>query len=130
MDRILVIHTDSKMRAKLASSLQQAGFEITTANDGNQGIDKIYKTYPDLIIIAEGLPLINGDKACFRIRQISSSPIIVLGIGQEEVDGIEMLESGADVYLPSPLDLRELLARVRSLLRRKRGSSDCSFEEH
>jgi DNA-binding response OmpR family regulator len=61
---------------------------------------------------------LNGDELCIRIRELSDVPIIVLGQGQEEAEGVEFLEMGADAYLPSLLSLRELLARVRSLLRR------------
>ena len=75
---------------------------------------------PDLIVMRENSHRLNGDELCIRIRELSDVPIIVLGQEPEEVAGVEFLEMGADVYLTSPLSLRELLARVRSLLRRAR----------
>jgi len=76
------------------------------------------KGCPDLIIMAEQSRILNGDELCVRIREVCQAPIIVLGQNHEEAAGIEFLEMGADAYLTSPLNTRELLARVRSLLRR------------
>jgi DNA-binding response OmpR family regulator len=75
-------------------------------------------------VMRENTRRLNGDELCIRIRELSDVPIIVLGQEQEEVAGVEFLEMGADAYLPSPLSLRELLARVHSLLRRTRTSDD------
>ena len=68
--------------------------------------------------MAEHSRKLNGDELCIRIREVSDAPIIVLGEDENEAAGIDLLEMGADAYLTSPLNLRELLARVRSLLRR------------
>jgi len=81
---------------------------------------EIGRSSPDLIVMRENSQRLNGDELCIRIRELSDVPIIILGQEQEEAAGIEFLEMGADAYLPSPLSLRELLARVRSLLRRTR----------
>ena len=86
---------------------------------------EIGRSSPDLIVMRENSQRLNGDELCIRIREISDVPIIVLGQEQEEAAGVEFLEMGADAYLPSPLSLRELLARVRSLLHRTR-----PFAEH
>jgi len=75
------------------------------------------RSSPDLIVLRENSCRLNGDELCIRIRELSDVPIIVLGQEQEEAAGIEFLEMGADAYMTSPLSLRELLARVRSLLR-------------
>jgi len=129
MDKILVIHPDPKERERIIYTLEQAGFDIVTASDCEQGIAKIQRNHPNLVVIAETLPLIDGDQSCFRIRQVSAIPIIVIGSKQEESAGIEMLEIGADVYMTSPLNFRELVARVHSLLRRKKAFGYGSAEE-
>ncbi|MDD4876465.1 MAG: response regulator [Dehalococcoidales bacterium] len=117
MDNILLIHPDLEEREKLTAKLGQAGFETLTSSNSNQGIANIQQYHPKLVVIAEILPQVDGNQHCFRIRQITSAPIIVLGNQMEESAGIEMLESGADVYMPSPLNFREFVVRVRSLLR-------------
>jgi len=77
---------------------------------------------PDLILMAEHSRKLNGDELCIRIREVSDAPIIVLGEDENEAAGIDLLEMGADVYLTSPLDVRELFAYVRSRLRRYKES--------
>ena len=81
---------------------------------------EVSRSSPDIVVLRENSRRLNGDELCIRIRELSDVPIIVLGQEQEEAAGVEFLEMGADAYLPSPLRLRELLARVRSLLRRTR----------
>jgi len=80
---------------------------------------EIDRSPPDLIVMAEGSRKFNGDELCIRVREISDAPIIILGQDQEEAAGIDFLKMGADVYLTFPLDTRELLAYVHSLLRRR-----------
>ena len=83
---------------------------------------EIHRKHPDLIVMAEEGHRMNGDELCIRIRETCQSPIIVLGQDYEEAAGMDMLEMGADAYLTSPLNFRELLARVHSLLRRVNGT--------
>ncbi|MBI3930528.1 MAG: response regulator transcription factor [Chloroflexi bacterium] len=77
---------------------------------------KLYEAYPDLIIMARELPLVNGEDPCLRIREACYLPIIAVGAAEEAV---EILELGADAYVTKPVNLRELVARVQTLLRRK-----------
>lgn len=120
--RILVVHPDEEVRQEVVATLGGAGFEVIPAIDGRDALAKTYDSYPDLIVMAEHLSPINADLPSIRIRQASNVPIIVLGDDAREWAGIHFLESGADVYMTYPLDLRELLARVRSLLRCSRPS--------
>ena len=119
MQRILLIHPDGVLRDRLTFLLQHSGFQVASAAEGQQGLAEIEGNCPDLIVMAESSHRLNGDELSIRAREISDAPIIILGQGEEEVAGVEFLEMGADVYLTFPLDTRELLAYVHSLLRRR-----------
>jgi DNA-binding response OmpR family regulator len=99
--------------------LTEAGFQVTDVSDGYQGLSSIYESLPDLVIMAQDLPLPNAEELCSRLRQVSHLPIIVLGYREKEVGETEMLELGADAYMSKPPAHAELIARVRSLLRRR-----------
>ena len=118
MQRILLIHPDLELRDELAFILQHSGFQVVSAIEEQQALAEINGSCPDLIVMTEGNHRLNGDELCIRIRELCQAPIIILGWGEEEVAGIDLLEMGADAYLTTPLNFRELLARVRSLLRR------------
>jgi DNA-binding response OmpR family regulator len=129
VEKILLVCPDLAMIDNLTFVLQHSGFRIVNAADGKQALAEIGRSSPDLIVMRENSRRLNGDELCIRIREISDVPIVVLGQEQEEAAGVEFLEMGADAYLPSPLRLRELLARVRSLLRRTHPSS-ANIEEN
>lgn len=98
--------------------LQDSGFHVVSVSGGQEALAGISSVRPHLILLAEGDRRLNGNELCVRIREVCQTPIIILGQGWEEADGIDLLEMGADAYLTSPLNSRKLLARVRSLLRR------------
>jgi DNA-binding response OmpR family regulator len=123
MEKILLVCPDLAMTDNLTFLLQHSGFRIVNVVGSKQALAEIDRSAPDLILMRENSRRLNGDELCIRIRELSDVPIIVIGQEQEEAAGVEFLEMGADAYLPSPLRLRELLARVRSLLRRARPSS-------
>lgn len=118
MQNILFVHPDLAVKDKVSFLLQHSGFRVVGAPGAEQAMTELGKGSPDLIVMAEQSRTLNGDELCVRIRQVCQAPIIVLGQYPEEAAGIEFLEMGADAYLTSPLNMRELLARVRSLLRR------------
>ena len=118
MHKVLLIHPDFSLREKLVFVIKHSGFHVVSSGGGEQALSEIYRTHPDLIVIAESTGKLNGDELCILIRELCHTPILILGQGSEEVAGIHFLEMGADAYLPSPLDLREFFARIRSLLRR------------
>lgn len=125
VERILLIHPDLKVTDQLTFLLQHRGFQVPTADDADQALAAIARTEPDVIIMAETLAKVMAkapgksiaDDPRIQIPQRCKAPIIILGEHSKERPEIPFLESGADAYLPSPLSLRLLLARVRSLLR-------------
>jgi DNA-binding response OmpR family regulator len=120
VDKILLVCPDLAMTDNLTFVLQNSGFQIVSTAESKQALVELDRGTPALIVMRENSHRLNGDELCIRIRELSDVPIIVLGQEPEEVAGVEFLEMGADAYLTSPLSLRELLARVRSLLRRTR----------
>ena len=124
MEKILLVCPDLAMTEELTFALQHSGFRIVNAAGSRQALAEVDRSTPDLIVMRENSRRLNGDELCIRIRELSDVPIIVLGQEQEEAAGVEFLEMGADAYLTSPLSFRELLASVRSLLRRTRASQE------
>jgi two-component system, OmpR family, response regulator RegX3 len=120
VEKILVVCPDLAMTDNLAFVLQHYGFQTVNAPGSRQALAEVTRSVPDLVVMRENSHRLNGDELCIRIRELSDVPIIVLGQEEEEAAGVEFLEMGADAYMPSPLSFRELLARVRSLLRRSR----------
>ncbi|UCD22253.1 MAG: response regulator transcription factor [Chloroflexota bacterium] len=118
MEKILVVCPDLTMTDNLAFVLQHSGFQTVNVDGSMQALSEVNRSSPDLILMRENSSRLNGDELCIRIRELSAAPIIVLGQEQDEAAGVEFLEMGADAYLPTPLRFRELLARIRSLLRR------------
>jgi len=117
-DRILVIEEDKLSRADIASTLESAGFEVIAATSLAGGVGKLYKGYPGLVIIADELLLMNGKEDCLQLLHVNDIPVIVLG--SEGDAAVALLEAGADACMSRPLHLAELVARVRSLLRRRK----------
>jgi DNA-binding response OmpR family regulator len=118
MEKVLLIDPDLVLTEELTFLLQHLGFQVVSTIKGRQAIVEIKRRRPDVIIVAEDSRRLDTGRLCACIRKVCQSPIIILGEAQKEAAGIKMLEIGADAYLTFPLDLRELLARLRSLLHR------------
>lgn len=116
--RILAIDDAPQIRRVLKAALVAAGYEICTAATGAEALEVFAREHPDLVILDLGLPDISGVELCRRLRAASAIPILILSVrGREEIK-IEALDAGADDYLTKPFGMGELLARIRSSLRR------------
>ncbi|RKI40812.1 DNA-binding response regulator [bacterium D16-51] len=118
MSRILVCDDDREIVEAVAIYLEQEGYEVLKAYDGEEAIRLLGQEKADLLIIDVMMPKLGGVEATFRIREKSGIPIIILSAKSEDQDKIFGLKVGADDYVTKPFNPRELLARVQSLLRR------------
>ena len=116
-----MIDDDEKLVSLMREYLESHGFEVAAAHDGNLGVEAALSTAPDLVILDLMLPGMDGLEVCRRVRQSSRVPILMLTARGDETDRIVGLEMGADDYLPKPFNARELLARIRAILRRSDG---------
>jgi two-component system, OmpR family, phosphate regulon response regulator OmpR len=116
---LLIVEDDPALRDMLANYLEKQGLAVTTMSSAEDLMRRIHRLRPDLIVLDVGLPGMSGLDACTRLRaQGDRVPIVLLTARSEEVDRIVGLEMGADDYLGKPFSARELLARVRAVLRR------------
>ncbi len=118
MPSILLVDDELTIIDSLTYSLRREGFEVVTAQDGPQALDLFATVHPDLVVLDIRLPGMDGLEVCRRLRARSPVPIIMLTALGNEMDRVVGLEVGADDYLPKPFSFRELLARIRSVLRR------------
>ncbi len=116
--RILVVEDEANIASLVAMYLKKAGFDVGVARDGAEALSKAGLEIPSLIVLDLMLPDLDGIDVCRRIRQRSDVPILMLTARDDDVDKIIGLEVGADDYLTKPFNPRELVARVKSILRR------------
>ena len=116
---ILIIEDDETLQQTLAYNLEQEGYKVAAAVDGQTGLELARENTPDLIILDVMLPELDGLSVCRILRREMDVPIIMLTARSSEVDKIIGLDSGADDYITKPFSLGEFLARVRAALRRK-----------
>src|SRR3954469_13875967 len=115
---VLVIEDESSIASFVSLYLKNAGYSVRTAATGNDGLAQAASERPDLIVLDLMLPDVDGIEVCRRVRKDSDVPILMLTARDEDVDKIIGLEVGADDYLTKPFNPRELVARVKSVLRR------------
>ncbi|HXZ40717.1 MAG TPA: response regulator transcription factor [Terriglobales bacterium] len=118
MDRILVIDDDVELCALVSEYLEPEGFQIEAVYDGNRGLERALSGEHRLVVLDVMLPGMNGFDVLRKIRSTSKIPVLLLTARGEDVDRIVGLEIGADDYLPKPFNPRELVARIRAILRR------------
>jgi two-component system response regulator MprA len=124
-ERLLVVDDDPDVRDSLERALRRAGYAVTTAVHGGDALDSVARSPVDLIVLDVLMPMVDGFDACRRLRERGdATPILVLTARDAIDDRVAGLEVGADDYLVKPFALRELLARVRALLRRCQSRRD------
>jgi len=116
--KILVVEDDINLSATLKYNLLKEGYTVVTAADGVQAVEIARRQEPDLIVLDVMLPKLNGFEVCRILRKDFNIPIMMLTAKTDEVDKIVGLEIGADDYMTKPFSIRELLARLRAMLRR------------
>jgi two-component system response regulator CpxR len=123
MDRVLLVDDDAELCRLLTERLCSEGFEIEAVHDGSRGLERALSREHALIILDLMLPRVGGLDVLRRLRTQSSVPVLILTARGEDVERILGLEIGADDYLPKPFNPRELIARIRAILRRSNRST-------
>ena len=116
--KILVIEDEANIAQLIRLYLEQAGYSVLTASDGVAGLEMHAREHPDLVILDLMLPALDGMEVCRRIRAWANTPILMLTARQSEEDRIAGLDMGADDYLVKPFSPREVVSRVKAILRR------------
>ncbi|MDZ7678409.1 MAG: response regulator transcription factor [Acidimicrobiales bacterium] len=120
--RVLVVEDDRHLADVVRRYLEHEGYRVTVEHDGRDGLAHALDALPDLVVLDLMLPGLNGLEVCRRLRQVAPIPVVMLTARGEEEDRVAGLELGADDYLAKPFSPRELIARVRAVLRRAQGS--------
>lgn len=119
--RLLLVEDDDRLAALMLEFLQQNGIEVVTAADGAEALRKLEQTAFDAMVLDIMLPVLDGYAVCQRVRERQTLPILMITARTEELDRVMGLELGADDYVTKPFSMRELLARIRAVVRRARG---------
>jgi len=131
-NRILIVEDDPAIRLGLKRSLEFEGFTVEVARDGEEAVQRAFDIKPDLIVLDLMLPKVNGFEVCRTVRKYDASiPVVILSAKGDEGDKVLGLELGADDYITKPFSIRELTARIKAALRRRKaleGEVE-SFEE-
>jgi two-component system, OmpR family, response regulator MprA len=126
--RVLIVEDDDAIADVLRRSLRNEGYEVRTSADGIEALDVAAGFIPDLVVLDLGLPGLDGVEVCRRLRTDGDVPILMLTARAETEDRVTGLDSGADDYLVKPFERKELLARIRALLRRRPPRGSASLE--
>ncbi len=119
-DKILIVEDETTLQETLAYNLKRQGYEVETAGDGLGGLEIARRVRPNLIVLDLMLPGMDGFEVCRILRQEMNTPVLILTARDDEIDRVVGLEVGADDYMTKPFSMRELIARVKAMLRRVR----------
>lgn len=117
-EKILIVEDEKDLARLLQYNLEKEGYQVVSANDGENGLSLFQKKKPDFVILDLMLPKVSGLDILKTIRQTSEVPVLILTAKKEEIDRVLGLELGADDYVTKPFSVREILARVKSILKR------------
>ena len=124
MDKVLVVDDDAHIREVVCFALRRAGYQTLQASNGQAALDMAAREQPSLVVLDILMPELDGTAVCARLRATSDTPVIFLTSKDEEVDRVLGLELGADDYVVKPFSPRELVARVKAVLRRRGASAE------
>ncbi|MEP6758520.1 MAG: response regulator transcription factor [Actinomycetota bacterium] len=127
--RILLVEDEPSLAETVRYALEREGFGVTVARDGQEALDRFGAETPDLVILDLMLPAVSGLDVCRRIRATSTVPIVMVTAKDSEADKVAGLELGADDYVTKPFSVRELVSRVRALLRRSQMTTEAATGE-
>ena len=117
-EKILVVDDDTNICELLRLYLTKEGYQVTTANDGEEGLEKFNQLKPDMVLLDVMMPKMDGLEVCRRIRKLGNTPVMMLTAKGETFDKVLGLELGADDYMVKPFDTKEVVARIKAVLRR------------
>ncbi|PKQ28670.1 MAG: hypothetical protein CVT63_01430 [Candidatus Anoxymicrobium japonicum] len=123
-EKILVVDDEKKIVKMVKNTLENEGYVVLEASDGEAALELFREERPDLVVLDILMPRMDGFEFCRRVRQTSRTPIIILSAKLEEDDKLEGLGLGADDYMTKPFSPRELVARIRAVLRRHKATTD------
>lgn len=122
-EKILVVDDDANICELLRLYLTKEGYQVTVANDGEEGLEKFNAVKPDMVLLDVMMPRMDGLEVCRRIRKAGNTPVMMLTAKGETFDKVLGLELGADDYVVKPFDAKEVVARVKAVLRRTQGKN-------
>jgi two-component system KDP operon response regulator KdpE len=125
--KILLVDDDIEFRKLTQTWLQNAGYEVLTAEDGVEGMRRVYSSRPNLVLLDAVIPKMDGWEVCRRIREMSEIPVLMVTVKNQKTDRLKGFVLGADDYINKPVDFPELVARVQAVLRR--ADSDIQNDE-
>jgi DNA-binding response OmpR family regulator len=125
--KILLVDDDVEFRQLTQTWLQNAGYEVLTAEDGVEGMRRVYSSRPNLVLLDAVIPKMDGWEVCRRIREMSEIPVLMVTVKNQKTDRLKGFVLGADDYITKPVDFPELVARVQAVLRR--ADSDTQNDE-
>ena len=117
-EKILVVDDDTNICELLRLYLTKEDYQVTTANDGEEGLEKFNQLKPDMVLLDVMMPRMDGLEVCRRIRKLGNTPVMMLTAKGETFDKVLGLELGADDYMVKPFDTKEVVARIKAVLRR------------
>ena len=117
-EKILVVDDDTNICELLRLYLTKEGYQVTVANDGEEGLEKFNQVKPDMVLLDVMMPKMDGLEVCRRIRKAGNTPVMMLTAKGETFDKVLGLELGADDYMVKPFDAKEVVARIKAVLRR------------
>jgi two-component system KDP operon response regulator KdpE len=117
-EKILLIEDDSEFAGLTQTWLSNAGYDVLTAEDGVEGMRRVYSSRPNLVLLDANMPKMDGWEVCRRIRDMSDIPVLMVTVNGHKSDRLRGFDLGADDYITKPVDFHELIARVQAVLRR------------